>query len=125
MSAAFEYTYSAKQQEEVEKIRSKYVPKQETKLEQLKRIDRETEKKGTIVAITVGTIGILIMGGGMSLCMVWTEMMALMIGGIILGIIGMGIAGAAYPLYTGITKKERAKVADQIIALSNEISLEN
>ena len=125
MSAAFEYTYSAKQQEEIEKIRSKYVPKQETKLEQLKRLDRETEKKGTVVAITVGTIGILIMGAGMSLCLVWTEVMSLMVAGIITGIVGMGIAGTAYPLYTNITKKERAKVADQIIALSNELSFEN
>jgi len=35
----FEFAYSAKQQEEVQKIREKYVPREEDKLEQLRRLD--------------------------------------------------------------------------------------
>jgi hypothetical protein len=33
---SFVFTYSAKQQKEVEKIRNKYLPKEENKMEQLK-----------------------------------------------------------------------------------------
>ena len=36
----FHYTYSAKQQEEVQRIRKKYLPPEEDKMEQLRRLDR-------------------------------------------------------------------------------------
>lgn len=42
----FEYTYSAKQQQEIENIRKKYLPKEEDKMEQLRRLDRSATKKG-------------------------------------------------------------------------------
>lgn len=117
----FEYTYSAKQQEEIERIRSKYLPKQETKMEKLKRLDKQAEKPGMIASITVGTIGALILGVGMCFTMVWNTSILMFVAGIVIGIIGMVIVGCAYPLYKHITKKQRAKIADQIIALSNEI----
>ena len=125
----FEYTYSAKQQEEIEKIRNKYLPKQESKMEQLKKLDKSAEKPGTITAIALGTIGSLIMGAGMSLAM--TDLSAILgmdslqavVIGIVIGIIGMAVAGVAYPVYVSITKKQRAKIADQILKLSEELSL--
>lgn len=119
----FEYTYSAKQQEEVERIKAKYLPKQETKLEQLKRLDKQAEKPGMIAAITVGIIGTLIMGVGMCFTMVWDTSIAMFVAGIIIGIAGMGIAGVAFPLYKRITQKQRAKIADQILKLSEELTL--
>ena len=119
----FEYTYSAKQQEEVERIKAKYLPKQETKLEQLKRLDKQAEKPGMIASITVGIIGTLIMGVGMCFTMVWDTSIAMFVAGIIIGIAGMGIAGVAFPLYKRITQKQRAKIADQILKLSEELTL--
>ena len=47
---SFHYTYSAKQQEEIQHIREKYLPKTEDKMEQLRRLDRSATKKGTIVS---------------------------------------------------------------------------
>lgn len=41
--------------------------------------------------------------------------------GVIIGIIGMGILCLAYPLYNRILKKEREKVAPEIIRLSDEL----
>ena len=41
--------------------------------------------------------------------------------GIVIGIFGMGIMGLAYPMYKKLMVRERAKVAEQIIALSNEL----
>ena len=125
----FEFTYSAKQQDEVEKIRAKYLPKQESKMEQLRKLDKSAEQPGTITSIAVGTVGALIMGMGMSLTMTdlnvffgLNEITAIVVG-IVIGIIGMATAGVAYPLYVSITKKQRAKVAEQILKLSEELSL--
>ena len=117
----FEFTYSAKQQEEVENIRKKYLPKEEDKMETLRRLDRNAEMPGTIAAIVTGIIGSLILGVGMCCCMVWSGV--LFIPGIIVGILGMAILGFAYPIYRKVTKKERAKVAEQILALSEDLSL--
>lgn len=116
---AFEYTYSPAQQAEIKEIRDRYLPKEEDKMEQLRRLDRSATVKGTKQSIVVGTIGTLIMGTGMSCCMVWPE--TLLIPGIIIGIIGMAGVAAAYPLYLSITKKERERIAPEILRLSEEL----
>ena len=41
----FSYTYSAKQQEEIQNIRKKYVSKEEDKMEKLRRLDSAVYKK--------------------------------------------------------------------------------
>ena len=115
----FEYTYSAKRQEEVEAIRKKYMPKEESNLEKLRKLDRSAERPGTVLALVLGIFGTLIMGIGMSCCMVWA--VNLFIPGIIIGVIGMILIGLAYPAYKYVTKKRREKIAPQIIALSEEI----
>ena len=125
METKFEYTYSAKQQKEIENIRKKYLPKEEDKMETLRRLDRSTETRGVIAALVLGIIGSLLLGVGMCCTMVWNTGIGMFVGGILIGLVGMAVAGAAYPLYKKITADERAKIADQIIALSNELSLEN
>ena len=119
----FEITYSAKQQEEINKIRNKYLPKEENKMEQLIRLDKQTERPGTITSIVLGIAGVLVLGFGMSCVLVWNSSIEVFIAGIIIGILGMGMAGFAYPVYKKITVKERIKVANQILALSKELSI--
>ena len=114
----FSYTYSAKEQEEIKKIREKYVPKEADKMEQLRRLDASVTQKGTVVSLVVGIVGALILGTGMSMCMVWTELFVL---GIIVGIVGIVMVSAAYPLYSYVTKKEREKIAPEIIRLTDEL----
>ena len=120
-SLGFEFTYSAKQQKEVEKIRNKYVSKEESKMEKLIRLDKQAERPGTIASIVVGVLGSLILGAGMSCTLVWNSSIEIFIAGIVIGIVGMLVVGMAYPIYKKITKKERAKIAEEIIALSNEL----
>lgn len=55
----FEYRYSAKQQEEIEAIRRKYLPKEEDKMEQLRQMDKRVSRKGTIISIIIDVIGIV------------------------------------------------------------------
>lgn len=119
----FEFTYSAKQQEEVERIRNKYLPKQESKMEQLIKLDKQAEQPGQIASIVAGTIGSLLLGVGMCCTMVWNTSIGMFVGGVLIGLIGLVILGVAYPIYKKVTANERAKIADQIIALSDELSL--
>ena len=115
----FEYNYSSKQQDEIEAIKKKYMPKQEDKMEQLRRLDKSAEIPGTVVGLIVGMIGTLTMGTGMSFTMVWTD--TLFIVGIIVGLLGIVLIAAAYPAYKIITKKQREKIAPMILALSEEL----
>ena len=123
----FNYTYSAKEQEEIKAIRKKYAVPEETedKMAQLRRLDAGVYSKATTAALVVGIIGALIMGIGMSLVM--TEIGAFlgtvmaMIVGIILGVIGIILVCLAYPLYNRTLKKEREKIAPEIIRLTDEL----
>ncbi len=115
----YNYTYSAKDQAEVKKIRDKYCPKEDDKLERLRHLDASVTKKGMIVALTIGIIGCLVLGTGMSCVMVWGG--KLFVIGIIIGIVGVAGVIAAYPLYTHITKKEKERIAPEIIRISDEL----
>ena len=115
----FHFTYSAKQQEEVKNIRKQYLPREADKMEQLLKLDRGVTQKGTTAAIIVGIIGALILGIGMCCAMVW--MGDLFIPGIIIGLIGIAVVSAAYPLYNRIVRKEREKIAPEILRLTDEL----
>lgn len=116
----FEYRYSAKQQEEIRKIREKYIPREENKMEQLRRLDASATKPGMITAITLGTISVLILGIGMCCTMLWAD--RLFLPGVIIGIVGMVGMDLAYPLYNRITKRRRKELAPEIMQLTEELS---
>ena len=120
-SEKFEYTYSAKQQAELENIRKKYLPQEETKMERLRRLDKSAERYGSIISITVGITGTLIMGFGMCLCLEWSQFIA----GVIIGIAGMVILGLAYPIFKYAARKQREKIAPEILRLTEEIERES
>ena len=121
---SFEYTYSAQQRQEVEAIRKKYLPKEEDKMEQLRRLHAIPTKKAQAAALSAGVTGALLLGTGMSLCM--TELGAAlgnlaMTVGIAVGIAGIALAALAYPLYSRTLKKEREKIAPEILRLTDEL----
>ena len=125
----FSYTYSAKEQTELKKIREKYThpTEAEDKMARLRRLDASVTKTAQGVALIFGVIGVLILGLGMSLFM--TDLgealgshrdMAMVIG-IIIGIVGGIIASLAYPIYNAIVKHRRKKLAPEIIRLADEL----
>jgi len=120
----FSYTYSAAQQQEVEAIRKKYLPGTEDKMERLRRLHAIPTQKAQTASIAVGIIGTLILGTGMSLAM--TELGATlgslaMLLGIAVGIGGMVLVALAYPVYNRVLKKERARIAPEILRLTDEL----
>ena len=121
----FTYTYSAQQQEEIKNIRKKYMPPEEDKMERLRKLHHSATRKAQAWALVLGVIGALIMGSGMSLVMTDIgEMIGLsnaFIPGIVIGVIGMIPVGFAYPTYNRILKKERQRIAPEILRLSDEL----
>ena len=122
---SFNYTYSAKQQEEIKTIRKKYEAPEENKMEQLRRLDASVTQKATVRSMTVGIIGALIMGLGMSITM--TDIGAVfgsflsMVVGIVIGIVGIVLVCLAYPTYHRTLKAERERIAPEILRLSDEL----
>jgi len=120
----FHFTYSAAQQQEVEEIRKKYLPREEDKMEQLRRLHAMPTKKAQAASLSVGILGALILGTGMSLCL--TDIGAVlgslaMVLGIAIGLVGMVLVALAYPIYNRVLKKERRKIAPEILRLSDEL----
>ena len=121
---SFEYTYSAQRQQEVEEIRKAYLPKEEDKMEKLRKLHSIPTQKAQSASIAVGVIGTLILGTGMSLCM--TELGAAlgnlaMIMGVIIGLVGIILVALAYPIYNRTLKKERERIASEILRLTDEL----
>ena len=125
----FIYTYSAKVQAELKRIRDKYTAPTEVedKMARLRRLDASVTNTAQAIALVFGVIGTLILGFGMSLCM--TDLgeilgsyrdMAMIIG-IIVGVIGGILASLAYPIYNAIVKVKRKKLAPEIIRLTDEL----
>lgn len=121
---SFEYTYSAERQQEIEAIRKKYLPKEEDKMEQLRRLHSIPTEKAQAASIAIGVLGTLILGTGMSLCM--TELGAAlghlaMVIGILVGLFGLVMVALAYPVYNIVLRKERQRIAPEILRLSEEL----
>ena len=58
----FSFIYSAAQQQEVEEIRKKYLPQEEDRMEQLRKLHAIPSQKAQAGSIAVGVIGTLILG---------------------------------------------------------------
>ncbi len=123
----FSYTYSAGEQAEIRKIREKYTKKNEDGMERLRRLDASVTKKAQAVSLAFGVIGTLIMGIGMSLVMSdFAEILGAYVHlampiGIFIGITGALLLSLAYPIYHFTLKRERQKIAPEIIRLTDEL----
>lgn len=71
----FRYSYSSSLQKELQDIKKKYTgqpeSQEEDQLELLRKLDKSSTRKSTIVSIVMGAAGCLIMGIGMCCTMVW------------------------------------------------------
>ena len=110
----------------VQKIRSEYIEKEITELDELRTLDRKVKRPVNLFGYIFGSISAIIMGAGMSLVM--TDIGSTvgiadpMIPGIVIGLIGMAMALVTYPVYKKMLAARRAKFADKIISLSDKIS---
>ena len=122
----FIYKYSAKENKEVQEIRKKYLPREESKFEELKRLDYTVQNSGMMESLCAGIGGALVFGLGMCLAMQIIGSGIILIAlGVLLGIIGMGGMLVAYPVYRKVFDKTKQKLAPRILELTTELSGEN
>ena len=118
--SSFSYTYSAKENQEVLNIRKKYMPHEETKMEELKRLDNLVQAAGVMESLCVGIGGCLVFGLGMCLAMeVIGNAMWL---GILLGLVGAVGMAAAYPVYRKFFVKAKNEHAPRVLELAAELT---
>ena len=115
----FSYNYSAARNKEVESIRRKYMPHEESKLERLKRLDRRVQMAGMIESLCFGIVGALVFGIGMCFFLdvfagaAWLTALLM--------VLGANIMIPAYPIYRRIARKTKAELTPEILRLSEEI----
>lgn len=118
--AVFRYCYSAKQNEEVQAIRNKYISQSESKLDELKRLDQCMHNAGMAQSLAVGILGCLVFGLGMCFAMqVIGQSVAL---GAFLGLWGAVAMIAAYPVHRFFFRAAKAKYQPRILELVAELS---
>ena len=109
----------------VQKIRTQYTEKEHTGLDDLRELDKKVKRPANVFSYIFGSIGAIVMGAGMSLVM--TDIGSMvgvkdpMAPGIVVGVTGMAMAIANYPLHKKILESRRKKYAGEIITLSDKI----
>ncbi len=127
VESGFKYTYSAKEQDEIKRIRQKYQTQEEDSLTRLRKLDASATSKATAMALIFGVIGSLIFGTGMSFIL--TDLAKLfgmtglenMMVGVITGLLGIFLVILAYPIYNKVLQRERDKIAPEILMLTEEL----
>ena len=115
----FTYNYSATRNKEVESIRNKYMPREESKLERLKKLDLRVQMAGTVESLCFGIVGALVFGLGMCFFLdvftgaAWLSALFMIIGSLIMI--------PAYPIYRRIARKTKTELTPEILRLSEEI----
>lgn len=114
------FNATAQDQKKAEDIRRQYIPREDNKIEQLQRLDSKVKTPGKVVASILGVVGVLVMGSGMALVMVWENMTM----GLALSIPGMIVALLAFPAYAVITNSRKKKYASEIMRISDGLICE-
>lgn len=118
----FHYTYSAptdEERKEIDSIRKQYVPEQrtETKLQRLRRLDKKVKCTPTAVALTLGIVGTLVFGLGLTMVLEWN----LWLWGVLFAVFGGALAASAYPIHSCLLQRYKRRYGAEILKLPEEI----
>ncbi len=109
----------------VQKIRTQYTEKENTQLDELKKLDSKVRRPANIFAYGFGSLSAIVMGAGMSLVMTdiggSLGMPESMVPGIVIGMAGLAMAIVNYPIYKCLLSSRRKKYAAQIMTLSDKL----
>lgn len=113
------------QQFMIQKIRTQYMEKETTELDDLRALDAKVKRPATLFGYIFGSVGAMVMGAGMSLVMTdigeTLGLASTMPAGIVIGIIGMAMAVANYPIYKRLLESRKKKYGAEILSLSEKI----
>ncbi|WP_428379173.1 hypothetical protein [Olsenella sp. Marseille-QA0557] len=107
-----------------EQLAAEYAPKDTSKVVALRKLDRRAKLPASIFTYTFGIVAALVMGVGMCLSMgVIGGGSVLVTGiGVIVGIIGLVMAGVNYPIYRRILENGRRRYAADIMRLASQVA---
>ena len=108
------YRYTADEQREIDALRRRYTSENpDEQLAAMRKIDRDVTRRATVMAVGFGLAGTLVMGLGLAMVLSFNWM----IPGIILGCCGIAVMAAMPAAYEKLLKRERKRVAPQIVEL--------
>lgn len=108
-----------------EALASEYAPKDTSKVNALRKLDRKAKLPAEIFTYTLGIASALVMGLGMCLSMqVIGSGTGMMVLDIVLGIIGIADMEINYPIYKKKLEEGKRKYAFEILELAKEVSNE-
>lgn len=118
----FNYSYKAldeRQRREIESIKYQYIDKKHepSNIDRLKKLDNKVKNTAFIPSLSLGIVGLLVFGLGITCVLEWD----LIILGVILGICGAVLMLIAYPVYSFILNKMKLKYKDEILKISDEL----
>lgn len=103
-----------------ESLREEYSPKKKTGLDDAKALDAKCKLPCYILAYTLGIIGALVLGVGMCLAMgVLGSGTIYTVIGVLIGVIGIAIICANYPIFLAYLKRRKEKFASAILVALN------
>lgn len=104
----------------VEKIVSKYQEKEQSKLDELRALDKKARFNAIVFAYVFGIVAALVLGFGMCVAMKVILIDYTTIG-IVVGLIGIFMCSINYSIYKVILNKGIKKYSSQILKLSKEL----
>ena len=122
MSDKFSYTYTAptaEERREIEDIRKKYLPPENAygTLERLRALDKKAKTPALVAGVTLGVVGALILGLGMSMALEWN----MIAWGAVVGVAGIALAAIAYPAWKFLFGRGKKKYGKEILDLSEQL----
>ncbi len=107
-----------------ESIVNQYAPKDTSKVVALRKLDARAKRPAAIFTYTFGIAAALVLGIGMCLAMkvIGDGSTAMMVLGIVIGLVGIACMSVNYPLYKKFLAKGKQKYAYDIMQLAKEIS---
>ena len=123
----YRYTYRActpDQKREAESILRQYEQPAEDSLsnfERVQNLQKRIDNSLTVFGLSLGIIGCLLFGGGLSAVLLKPDILPLLIVGLVLCAFGTVVMAITYPLYHAMKKRLQAKYKDEIVRLCKQV----
>ena len=108
------------------KIKSEYSENEDKEFDTLMALDRKIKLPPTVQAYTIGIIGALVLGFGMSLLMtdlpVTMGIASYKAVGVICGIIGIALCAINYPTYARFLDSRKKRYSSEILRMADKLS---
>lgn len=88
----------------------------------IEKLQASKKRAGVPEAVTLGTVGALMLGGGMSMVMAFGGGTALIAGGIALGVVGIAVGLSGWLVHSKVHSKKLSKIEPMLESEYNKLS---